>query len=1029
MKEGKKSAGQIIRLTLRTVVCLLLIVVLLIGIVGVNTLVPAYARMLNCITDGFDRSVDNSQADTGGLDLQYNKPDYTADTIGAAEDALSDCIAGEGIVLLENQENALPVAQDTVFSFVSVNAVTVTAGGGLLGGGTGLKTLFQEAGVSVNETLWTFYEEAHQNGYGLASGSISYGDAEDFRINECPLSALQEADGVLESMEGTVPVYFLKRVAGEGRDMPRSMYNHADSEEDKARTYLEPDSTERELLSYLNDHFDTVILVVNSNAALEMDWLKDYPSIKAVLGAPGGLQALPGILTGEINPSGRTVDTFAADALASPAAQNFGDYLYFDENGNPTKYNYVSYAEGIYVGYKYYETRYEDVVMGQGNAGDYDYSAEVIYPFGYGLSYTTFQWSNFETVWSDDSCTVSVDVTNTGDVAGRDVVEIYVQSPYTDYDRQYGVEKASVMLVGYAKTGELAPGASETVEVTFQREQLKAYDANHAKTYILDAGDYYITAAANAHDAVNNVLAAKGYTVADGMTGEGNAAMTAVYTPETLETDAVTYSVDSYTGAPVSNLFDDARGDITYLTRSDWAGTFPTHDGEPSDIVSTWGGEINGEDGVAYTWKKTASAELIAQLDSFDSGSPVDPESITDAPVYGADNGLTLIEMRGLDFDDPQWDLLLDQLTQEDYYNTVALSGYGVERIASVDKPFTIDADTAAGLIYGGTGKMYPNSMTLAQTWNQALAREFGIMIGNEALLGGCNGWYAPSMNIHRTPFSGRNGEYYSEDAFLSGAVGSNAIYGAASKGMYTYIKHFAFNDQENHRGDREGQYSIATWLNEQSARELYLVPFEMCMKVGDVELSYVEQQADGSYQNAVRTIRASQAVMTAFNRIGATWTGGSYNLITGLLRNEWGFNGFVLTDNANTGVFMDGYQMIEAGADAKLTYEAGSARFDFDPENPAHYHYARAALHRILYTIANSNAMNGAMPGSVFQEGMRLSDKIILAVDIVFGLLALWFAYVLFRGFKPSRRKLAKRAKRQAKREAKQLEKAQRAQ
>lgn len=1029
MKEGKRSVRRIVRLTLRTAVCLLLIVVLLAGIAGVNTLVPAYARMLNSIAGGFDRSVDSSGADTTGLDLQYNKPDYTADTISAAEDDLANRIAQEGIVLLENRDNTLSMAQDTTFSFVSVNAAKASAGGGLLGGGADLKTLFQNAGAGVNETLWSFYTEGEGKGYGLASGSISYGDAEDFRINECPLTVMQGADGVLESMNGTVPVYFLKRVAGEGRDMPRSMYNHADSEADKARTYLEPDSTEREILSYLNENFDTVILVVNSNAALELDWVKDYPSIKAILGAPDGLQALPGILTGSVNPSGRTVDTYAADALASPAAQNFGDYLYFDESGNPTKYNYVSYAEGIYVGYKYYETRYEDVVIGQGNAGDYDYASEVIYPFGYGLSYTSFEWSGFRADWSEDTCTVSVTVTNTGDMTGKDVVEIYVQSPYTDYDKQYGVEKASVMLVGYAKSGELAPGASETVEVTFRREQLKAYDANHAKTYILDAGDYYITAAANAHAAVNNILTAKGYAASDGMTAEGNAAMTAVYTPETMETDTVTYSVDSYTGAPITNLFDDAKGDITYLTRSDWEGTFPAHDGEPSSIVSTWGGEINGDDGVAYTWMKTASAELIAQLDSFDSGSPVDPDSITDTPVYGADNGLTLINMRGLDFDDPQWDALLDQLTQEDYYNTIGLSGYGVEFIESVNKPFTIDADTAAGLIYGGTGKIYPNSMTLAQTWNQALALEFGTMIGNEALLGGCNGWYAPSMNIHRTPFSGRNGEYYSEDAFLSGAVGSNAIYGAASKGMYTYIKHFAFNDQENHRGDRPGQYSVATWLNEQSARELYLIPFEMCMKAGDVELNYVEQQADGTYQNAARTIRASQAVMTAFNRIGATWTGGSYNLITGLLRNEWGFNGFILTDNANTGVFMDGYQMIEVGADAKLTYEADGARFNFDPENPAHYHYARAALHRILYTIANSNAMNGAMPGSVFRDGMRLSEKIVLAVDIVFGLLALWFAYVIFRGFKPSRRKLAKLEKRQAKKEAKRLKKAQTAQ
>lgn len=1018
MEKKKRTTGQMVRLVLRTAVCAVLIVVLLAGIMGVNALVPSYDRMGNSVLNGFDRKIDNSKASTDGLDLQYNKPDYTAQTIGAAEDDLAERIAAEGVVLLENRDNTLPLAQDTTFSLVSVNAAKVRVGGGMLGGGTDLKTQFQNAGVSLNEKLWDFYANGAGKNYGLASGSISFGDAEDFRINECPLSVMQSADGVLDSLNGTVPVYFLKRVAGEGRDMPRSMYGHAESAEDKARTYLEPDTTEREILSYLNENFDTVVLVLNSNAALELGWLADYPSIKAVIGAPDGLQALPGILTGTINPSGRTVDTFAADALASPAAQNFGDYLYFDESGNPTKYNYVSYAEGIYVGYKYYETRYEDVVMGTGSAGSFDYDNEVVYPFGHGLSYTTFDWSSFKASWSGDTCTVTVDVTNTGSSAGKDVVEVYVQSPYTDYDKQYGVEKPAVMLVGYAKTSELAPGASETVTVTFEKEQLKAYDSTHAKTYILDAGDYYITAAANAHAAVNNVLAAKGYTTADGMTDNGDAAFVETYTVSALDAD--TYAVDSYSGAPVSNLFDHARGDIAYLTRNDWTGTFPIHDGEPSDIVSTWGGEINGSDGAAYTWKKTASAGLIAQLDSFDSNSPVDPASFTDTPVYGAKNGLTLIEMRGLDFDDPQWDKLLDQLTEEDYYNTIGLSGYGIEAIDSVNKPFTIDADTAAGLIYGGTGKMFPNSMTLAQTWNQALAREFGTMIGNEALLGGCNGWYAPSMNIHRTPFSGRNGEYYSEDAFLSGAVGSNATYGAASKGLYAYIKHFAFNDQENHRGDRPGQYSVATWLNEQSAREIYLKPFEMCMKAGDVDLNYVQSDGNGGYRNATRPFRASMGVMTAFNRVGATWTGGDYNLITGLLRDEWAFNGLIMTDNANTGVFMDGYQMIEAGADVKLTYAQESARFDFDAQNPAHYHYAREALHRTLYTIANTNAMNGAMPGSVFKEGMRLTDKVLLAVDIVFSLLAAWFAYVIFRGFKPSRRKLAKLEQKRAKKAAK---------
>ena len=1032
------KARKIVGTTIRSI----LIIVFAVIIAAVNSILPNYARMMDSMIGGINTKIDNSDVDTTGLDLEYNKADYTTDNIGEAESALHQQIADEGTVLLSN-EGILPMAQDTEFSFFSVNSATVSASDSMMGG-RNLTQIFENAGAKINTTLMDFYSEQSKE-YGLSSGSVSFGDAEDFAINEVPLSVLQENAEVMDSVKNTVPVYFLKRVAGEGRDMPRSMYNHAESEEDKAKSYLEPDSTELEIISYLNDNFDNVILVTNSNAALELGWVKDYENVKAVLSCTA-IESIPYILTGQVNPSGRTVDTFAADASKSPAAQNFGDYQYVDENGELTKYNYVTYEEGIYVGYKYYETRYEDAVLNQGNAGDYDYTEEVVYPFGYGLSYTTFAWSNMQTNWSGDECTVNVDVENTGDMAGKDVVEIYAQSPYTEYDKANGVEKASVQLVAYGKTSELAPGEKETVTCTFSKEQLKAYDENGAETYIFDAGDYYITAAANAHAAINNILAAKsekparkadldseetadneesatqeeaeskielltagGLSAEEATTG-GNAEFVSVYTPDNTDTDVTTYATDSYSGVTITNQLQDCKADVTYLTRSDWEGTFPTHDGEAGTQISTWGNEINGEDGVSYTYVKTASDDLIAELDSFSSGTDVAPETLADTQiVYGADNGLTLINMRGLDFDDPLWDDLLDELTPEEIYNTIGVSGYGIEYIDSVEKPFNIDADTASGLIYGGTGAMFPSAMTLAQTWNLELASEYGEMIGNEGLLGGADGWYAPSMNIHRTPYSGRNGEYYSEDALLSGAVASREIYGAASKGMYTYIKHFAFNDQENHRGDRDGQFSVATWFNEQSAREIYLVPFEMCMKAGDVTLNYVEKQEDGTYVNASKQIRASQGVMTSFNRAGATWAGGDYGLITGILRNEWAFDGIVMTDNANTGVFMDGYQMTEAGADVKLTSLPASARYNFDKSDPATYYYARQAMHRVLYTIANSKSMNGAMPGSQIKDGMRISDKIKLAIDIIFGLLIVLEVYRIFRLYRPTKKKLAK--------------------
>ncbi len=989
-----RKVGRVIKSVVKIAVALVLVVLM----AAVNIVLPSYDRMANALLGGISQTWDNSAVNTDGLDLQYNKADYTTETIKDAEKALDQQLAAEGVVMVQNNDAGLPLASGTTLSFFSINSRSLGSSQSMLSAVTGtsstsdgLNSALAAHGLSANTTLQEFYATGAGKDYVQGAGSVSFGDDEDFSLNECPLSVMQDA-GVLDSTAGTTPVFVMKRVAGEGRDAPRSMYNHASKDEDKTKNYLEPDSTELEILSYVNDNFDNGIVIVNSAVVVELDWLAQFPNIKSVLLVPStgtdGMDSLAGILAGDVNPSGRTVDTFAADALSSPAAQNFGDYQYTDADGNLTKYNYVSYAEGIYVGYKYYETRYEDAVLGQGNAGDYSYDEQVVYPFGYGLSYTNFAWSGFTTAWSGKDCAATVTVTNTGDVAGKDVVELYAQSPYTDYDRANGVEKSAVQLVGYAKTKLLEPGESQTVTVTFNESELKAYDANGAGTYILDAGTYYVTAAANAHAAVNNVLAAKG---AAATAGTGDAALVDTYVPANTQVDTTTYATDDYSGEKIQNQLSDAAFDGTQLTRADWEGTFPTHDGAPLEgTVSTWGNEINGTiDGkpASLLYTKTASSELLAKLDSTDSGNPTDDSTLTAEPVFGAQNGLTLADMRGLSYDDPKWSDLLDELTPEDYDLSIARGGYGTEHLDSVSKPFNIDADTAAGLIYGGTGYTFCGPLMLAQTYNQDLALQYGQMIGNEALLGGATNWYAPSMNIHRTPFSGRNGEYYSEDGFLSGKTASLQIYGAAEKGFFATIKHFAFNDQENHRGDREGQYSIATWVNEQAAREIYLKPFEMCVKAGDVELNYVEKTADGTLKNATTTIRACQGVMTGFNRIGATWTGGSYNLLTGIVRNEWGFDGWIITDNANTGVFMDAAQMIRAGGDTKLTYldQASSmGMWKFDKTNAADYHYAREALHHLLYLTANSTAMIGSAPGGVLKYGMTLIGKIQVGVNVV---------------------------------------------
>lgn len=1012
---------------LRTSISGVLIAVTLAVAIVANVMIPPNMNMVNAfLGDTGGTTVKQPNTYTEALDLQYNKTDYTAEEMAAAERALNEEIMGEGVVLLKNENGAMPYSKGTTFSFFGRSAlkligntwydIMVQMGYAGADPGATLKNSFEEAGFGVNETLWNFYNSGNGSKYGLGVGSVSYGDNEDFSINECPIDVLESESGLLESAAGTVPVFVWGRKVGEGRDMPRSMYNHTDIPEDQTKSYLEPDSVELSILSYLNDNFDDVVLLVNSSAAMELGWVAQFENIHSIVYVPSagnfGLYALADIFSGDINPSGRTVDTFAADAASAPAAANYGDFQYYDENGQPTKYNYISYKEGIYVGYKYYETRYEDVVMGQGNAGSYDYAAEVVYPFGYGLSYTTFDWTNFKASWDGTACAVTVDVTNTGSVAGKDVVQIYAQSPYTGYDKQYQVEKAAVDLVGYGKTPLLQPGETKTVTVTFDQEQLKAYDYVNAKTYILDAGDYYITAAANAHQAVNNVLAAKGKTAADGMTADGNAAMTSVYNPGIPSADPVTYAKDTTTGTAITNQFDFASGGLQYLSRNDWQGTWPTTDGEVSSVISTWGNEINGTDAngqpASYTYRKTVSSGDLAALDGTDSLNPTDASTLTDTPVYNAKNGMTLIELRGKDFDDPLWETLLDNLTPEDYQKTLTESGYGTPELKSVGKPFSLDQDAATGLTGGGTGVSYSGTIVLAQTWNQELAGRYGEMIGNQALIGGCVGWYAPAMNIHRLPFSGRNNEYYSEDGFLAGTTAAATSRGAASKGMYTFVKHFALNDQENHRGDRNGQFGLVTWANEQAIRQLYLKPFELCVENDPITLNYLEEDGSGGYVNASREIAPVNAIMTAFNRIGYTWTGGCYNLITNVLRGEWGFTGFAITDNANTGLFMDAYQMIEAGADAKLTNVDG-ARWTFDKDNSAHYHYGRDAMHRILYTVTNSKLMNGMMPGSQLVTPMTAAQKVLIGVDVAAVIISAALAFFIYLGFRPRKKRAGK--------------------
>ena len=614
--------------------------------------------------------------------------------------------------------------------------------------------------------------------------------------------------------------------------------------------------------------------------------------------------------------------------MANPAMYNFYTQAY----PNAADYNlltdgpdvqgmYSVYQEGIYLDYRYYETRYEDAVMGTGNAGDYNWSTTVAFPFGYGDSYTTFEYSDFNVTESADAFNVTLKVTNTGSTySGKETVQLYFQSPYTDYDKANGIEKASAELCGFAKTDILAPGASETVNITVDKSELRTYDANNAKTYIVDAGDYYFTAATDAHNAVNNILAAKGYTVenTDGrMTADGDVALTYKWTNAAL--DSTTYAT-SETGTAITNLFDEADpnksssepGEVTWLSRSNWVATFPT---QPVVLNATQ----TLADHLAFTRYDGSKADSV------------------EMPTLGADNGLALVSMIGADYDDPQWDTLLDQLTFNEMVNTITLGFHNTAAIESIGKTRTKDENGPQGLtaaLTGGASAMcYTSEDVMAATFNVDLINDVGRCIGEDCLAMGYSGLYGPGINMHRTAYSGRNFEYYASDPFVAGTICAAEVNGIQSKGVYVYLKHVALNDSESSRR------GVNTWLNEQAAREIYL-------EVADKAIT------DGG----------AWSVMTGFNRWGATWCGAYDNLLTGFLRGELGMRGMIITDYSGSSKYMDLADGLIAGSDIWDSPDP-TIHTTLAPkyENDAYIvTEMRESMHKILYTVANSNAMNG---------------------------------------------------------------------
>lgn len=962
----------------------------------------------------------------GDVDTEYYKSDYTStDALETDEQAYTRKAGAEGFVLLYESEDAatgLPLKANSKVSLFSASSVDLLAGGTGSGVSTissDMKTALTEQGFTVNEALWKFYSDNHAK-YTRGGGALMYGGDEDWSINEAPIADIPQ--DAKDEATGTTPVFFFSRTGGEGRDLGRYMGSWTEKAEDQPKHYLEPDSVELEVLDYLNTNFNDIIIVVNTNNAFELGWIKDYENISAVLWAPGAggdtCRSIADVLSGNITPSGHLVDTFAYDAFSSPAMQNMGDIMM--TNGGQQWDNQaaaVFYDEGIYVGYKYYETRYFDAVMEQGNAGSYNYDEVVQYPFGYGLSYTDFEWSDFNmdtsSVATDGNITVSVNVKNTGDVKGKDVVQLYLNAPYTEYDKTNHIEKAAVSLVGFAKTGELAAGADETVEITVNVADFVSYDDVAAKTYILEAGDYNLTAAQDAHEAAKNFLAKSGKTEEGGST-DFVGTWTYEYT-DNEGVDKTTYAMSS-AGVAITNQFDHAVVDEftsrdKFLTRNDWEGTFPKVHGNQDAKKESGFSERNG-----YTYEVEVSNDIKSAMQARDSMNPMtDEEAAAKAGEFGKQGELFLIDARGKAFEDVNWDEYIDLMTPSDIKSMISTAGYKTNNNASINKPRVVDYDGPSGLNEGGTTHSpysitYPCATNIAASWDRENSRLHGYYVGEDGIkekttkygshnyTGIISGWYGPAMNIHRTPFAGRNFEYYSEDGFISGEMALSAVKAAADKGVYAYIKHFALNDQEDHRS------AVATFANEQSIREIYLKPFQTVIeKRGTQKIMVQEYNAEtGAFSKVEKEIPTVAAVMTAFNRVGCVWAGGNYNLLTGVLRKEWGFNGSVITDYDNGG-YMDTIQCIKAGGDLKLTTFTTS---QFDMNSKATQYYAREAIKHVLYTVVNSNAMNGMAHGvAAASLPFAYYWLIIMAWEVIAAGLIVWGVIAIVRRFRKEKK------------------------
>ena len=848
-------------------------------------------------------------------------------------------IMEDGIVLLKN-ESLLPLNETkklNIFGWESINPAYGGAGSGGINDLYDIVSLNQgleNAGFSINQELVDFY-----NNYGADDPEMSI-QKQSWTLPEPPVDTY--SDELIKNAKeySDVAVVVLSRKAGEGHndipmDVSKAAYdNNSDKYDDfpEGEHYLQLSQTEKDMVDMVCSNFDDVIVIYNGANQFELGFADEYPQIKSVVWCPGtgnvGFNALGKVFSGEVNPSGKTPDTFIYDMTTAPwwnnaektEYTNLADMAVEGMNAGTAQVYapaFTNYVEGIYVGYKYYETAAQE--------GAIDYDKTVQYPFGYGLSYTEFEQKMGELEEKDGQVSVDVEVTNTGDVAGKDVVEVYYKPPYTNG----GIEKSSANLIEFAKTDLLQPGESQTVTVTFSIEDMASYDENNAKAYVLEKGDYVISINSDSH----TVLDQKTYT----------ADKDVVYKGENKRASDDTAA---------TNVFEDAKGDVTYLSRADHFANYEEATAAPA----------SAELGEPYVSEYHLNS-------NFDKTTYLNDEDVM--PTTGADNGLTLADMRDADYDDPRWEKLLDQLTVDEMANMIAMAGYQTAAMDSVGKVATLDFDGPAAINnnFTGVGSIgFPIEVVVASTWNKELAQAWGECMGKISQEMGAEGWYAPGMNTHRTAFGARNYEYFSEDGVLAGNMGAKAVEGARKYGVYSYIKHFAL-----YEGNAK---MVSVWSNEQAIREIYLKPFEISVKQG-----------------------GANAVMVSWSFLGDKWTGECSNLMNTVLRDEWGFRGMALTDffRNNGHGFMNADAALANGVDVMLSTFNGEENNVANPEHPTSVLQMRNACKNVMYTVVSSWAYDGEHE----ETGMENWKKAGIGIDTVIALFMAGMEVLVIRGYK----------------------------